>query len=171
MDFIQKADAFAAEAHAGQRRKFGDEPYIEHPRRVERMIRDFTKDPAVRAAALLHDVIEDCGVRQNALSYQFTPRVADYVDWLSDKVQPDWNRATRKAWQAGRLHCAPYWVQSIKVCDLIDNTRDIVKHDPGFAKVYLDEKEVLLASLTNCVKSLHLHARLQLQASRVTLGI
>lgn len=37
--------------------------------------------------------------------------------------------------------------QSIKYCDLIDNTKSIVQHDPGFAKVYLKEKFDLLQAM------------------------
>ncbi len=159
MDFIQKADAFAAKAHTGQKRKFGGENYIEHPRRVAAMIAKYTKDPVVIAAALLHDTVEDCEVSLADLKSEFgSPNpigdghnVYQLVDWLSESADPEWNRATRKAWEAGRLSCAPYWAQSVKLCDLIDNTRDIVEHDPGFAKVYLAEKRVLLSSLQDCV--------------------
>ena len=150
MDFIQKADLFAKRAHVGQKRKFGNEPYIEHPRRVAAMIGLYTKDPHVRAAALLHDTVEDCDVSLADLEKVFGEMVSTTVDWLSESADRTWNRATRKAWEAGRLSKAPYWAQSIKLCDLIDNTRDIVKHDPGFAKVYIAEKRVLLGSLHDC---------------------
>jgi hypothetical protein len=43
---------------------------------------------------------------------------------------------------------APAAAQTIKVADLISNTRSIVAHDPGFAKVYLEEKRMLLEVLT-----------------------
>ena len=43
---------------------------------------------------------------------------------------------------------APAEAQTIKVADLISNTRSIVAHDPGFAKLYLEEKRMLLEVLT-----------------------
>jgi (p)ppGpp synthase/HD superfamily hydrolase len=43
MNLILKAAAFARQAHDGQRRKYNDRPYIQHPARV-----------AGRVAASLH---------------------------------------------------------------------------------------------------------------------
>ena len=37
--------------------------------------------------------------------------------------------------------------KTIKLADLIDNTKSIVEHDPRFAKVYLEEKRLLLEVL------------------------
>ncbi len=57
-----EAEAFARAAHAGQVDKAG-EPYITHPLRVRaRLI-----EPSSRMAALLHDVVEDCGVTPHEL--------------------------------------------------------------------------------------------------------
>jgi hypothetical protein len=47
-----------------------------------------------------------------------------------------------------RLGAAPYWVQTIKCADIISNTSSIVMHDPAFARVYLEEKRLLLERLT-----------------------
>ena len=58
------------------------------------------------------------------------------------------NRAARKAASRARLAAAPSWVQTIKCADLISNTSSIVRHDPEFAKVYLEEKRLLLDVLT-----------------------
>jgi hypothetical protein len=37
---------------------------------------------------------------------------------------------------------------TIKYADLLDNAKDIVEHDPGFAAVFLPEKAELLAVMT-----------------------
>ena len=42
---------------------------------------------------------------------------------------------------------APERAQTIKVADIIDNTKSIVRRDPGFAEVYLKEKAALLEVL------------------------
>jgi hypothetical protein len=39
-------------------------------------------------------------------------------------------------------------VQTIKCADIISNTSSIVMHDPAFARVYLEEKRLLLERLT-----------------------
>jgi (p)ppGpp synthase/HD superfamily hydrolase len=101
----------------------------------------------VVAAALLHDTIEDCEVTYVDLLDNFGRNIADRVQALSDQALPDWNRATRKAWEAGRLSTCDEWTQTIKCADLHHNTMDIVPYDSGFAKVYLAEKRVVLAGL------------------------
>ena len=55
---IQRAYAFAEEAHRGETRKNGD-PYILHPLRVAQTIHDWHLDESSIAAALLHDVVEN----------------------------------------------------------------------------------------------------------------
>ena len=60
---IQKAAEFAAHVHAGALRKGSKLPYIVHPREVAMIVAMMTEDPEVIAAAYLHDVIEDAGVR------------------------------------------------------------------------------------------------------------
>ena len=47
----------------------------------------------------------------------------------------------RKANEAIRLGTISDIAQNVKFADLIDNTISIVRHDKGFAKVYLKEKE------------------------------
>ncbi|HRO70751.1 MAG TPA: HD domain-containing protein, partial [Chitinophagaceae bacterium] len=56
---LQQITDFATRAHGSQRRKFADEPYINHPVRVMKICRQHTDDICVLAAALLHDVLED----------------------------------------------------------------------------------------------------------------
>ena len=58
------------------------------------------------------------------------------------------NRATRKRLSRERLGSAPGWVQTIKCADLISNTASIVQFDPPFARVYLEEKHLLLKVMT-----------------------
>ncbi len=57
-------------------------------------------------------------------------------------------------------------MQTIKVADLIDNTKSIVPHDKDFAKVYLAEKDVLLQSLTDADVELWATAYKQLLAAQ-----
>ena len=51
--------------------------------------------------------------------------------------------------------------QTIKVADLIDNTKTIVEYDPKFAPVYLAEKALLLDVLTKADQALLEKAREQ----------
>ena len=61
VSLVQEAHAFADECHTGQLRLSGD-PVIVHPLHVALTIADLQLDATAVAAALLHDVQEDCGI-------------------------------------------------------------------------------------------------------------
>ena len=54
-ELVRRAYAYAAEAHAGQKRVSG-EPYITHPAAVAMLIAELGMEAATVAATLLHDV-------------------------------------------------------------------------------------------------------------------
>jgi len=58
---IEDAYHFAAEAHQGQLRKSG-EPYLEHPLQTALILAELQLDASSLAAALLHDIPENCGL-------------------------------------------------------------------------------------------------------------
>ncbi len=151
MDIVEKARVFATAAHAAikQMRKYTNEPYINHPAAVVELVKSVPQSDQMLAAAWLHDVIEDTGVDINLIISEFNPVVAEYVYWLTDpSKKEDGNRAVRKAIDREHLAQAPADAQTIKLADLIDNTKTIVARDPKFAKVYLREKIALLHVLT-----------------------
>ena len=146
-NIVERARVFATAAHAavGQTRKYTGEPYVVHPIEVSELVASVGGTEAMVAAALLHDVLEDTEVTVDVLEELFGSEVADLVLWLTDISKPeDGNRSTRKA--LDRQHSAA--AQTIKVADLISNTRTIVEFDPGFARTYLEEKRLLLEVLT-----------------------
>lgn len=164
MNTVERAKVFATAAHAavGQTRKYTGEPYVVHPIEVASLVESVGGTEAMVAAALLHDVLEDTGVTVDVLEEQFGSEVADLVLWLTDVSKPgDGNRSTRKALDRQHSAAAPAAAQTIKVADLISNTRSIVAHDPGFAKVYLEEKRLLLEVLTRADPTLLTMAREQ----------
>lgn len=76
---VARAAQFAALAHAGQTRASG-EPYFTHPVSVAGILLEFAAaDRALLCAALLHDVIEDCGVSEQSLAEDFGAEVAEIV--------------------------------------------------------------------------------------------
>lgn len=145
---VAKALAFATKAHAGQIRKYVGEPYVEHPKRVALTMKKHGFDHHVQAAALLHDTIEDCGVKSHEIHRNFGKRVGHMVDDLSDLPKEAGNRKFRKGQDDMRLHNASHEVQSIKCADTIDNSPSIKQHDPNFYKVYSHEKHNLLGGFT-----------------------
>ncbi len=76
---VEDAYNFALKAHEGQRRKSG-EPYLEHPLQIALTLAELQLDATALAAALLHDVPEDCGVPISQIETKFGPEVAKLVD-------------------------------------------------------------------------------------------
>jgi len=148
---VTHARIFATAAHAavGQRRKYTNEHYIVHPAEVAGIVQSVEHTSEMLAAAWLHDVLEDTAVTYDVLYSEFGPNVANLVYWLTDvSKSADGNRARRKALDREHLSRAPAAAQTVKVADLISNTSTIVKYDPKFARVYLEEKTALLEVLT-----------------------
>lgn len=148
-DFI-KAYNFAEEKHKSQYRKYTGKPYISHLGEVTYLVMQYSQNIRDWIIAILHDCMEDQGVTHTELKEMFGQEIADGVQWLSDMEEG--NRATRKALSRERLSKAPANIQTIKVCDLLDNTSSIVEHDPKFAVTYLQEKRLLLEVLTKADK-------------------
>lgn len=76
---VERALEFAIQAHGEQKRRSGD-PYITHPIAVARLVASLHMDPPTLAAALLHDVIEDCDVKPETLHAKFGADVATLVE-------------------------------------------------------------------------------------------
>ena len=145
-----RAQSYATRAHAAveQVRKYTGEPYINHPAAVVELVRTVPHTPEMIAAAWLHDVVEDTGVELDDIAFHFGPQVAALVEMLTDVSRPlDGNRAARKAIDCAHTAQASPEAKTIKLADLIDNSKSIMAHDPGFAKTYLKEKALLLEVL------------------------
>lgn len=162
MDVVHKAQVYAMAAHAavGQKRKYTGEPYIVHPAEVASIVASVEgSTPDMVAAAWLHDVVEDTGCTYTDIHMAFGIDIATLVGWLTDVSKPtDGNRAKRKAMDREHTAQAPAEAQTIKLADLISNSRSIMQHDPEFAKTYLEEKRLLLEVMTKGDRGLHAEA-------------
>ena len=122
-----KAVAFAAYAHDGQNRKGTALPYIVHPMEAAAIAATMTNDPEVLAAAVLHDVIEDCGITEREIRVRFGRRVAQLVCAESEEKTEDaaasWQK--RKLQTVRRLVVAPKDVMILALSDKLSNLRAI----------------------------------------------
>ncbi|MCF7983561.1 MAG: HD domain-containing protein [Thiohalocapsa sp.] len=146
-DLIPRARQFATEAHQriDQRRKYTNQPYQEHLKAVAELVADVSDDTEMIAAAWLHDTVEDTPATFGDLEREFGRRVRDLVAHLTDVSKPaDGNRAIRKAIDRNHAAQAPADAKTVKLADLIDNCRDICRHDAKFGRVYLAEAAALL---------------------------
>lgn len=126
---VAKAAAFAAYAHDGQCRKGSALPYILHPMETANIVSGMTNDPEVLAAALLHDVAEDCGVTEEELRVRFGKRVAALVIAMTEQKEPDaqasWQR--RKLRSVNRLRAASKEQMMLLLADKLSNMRSIAR--------------------------------------------
>ncbi len=146
-DLVKRAKTFATSAHQriGHRRKYSQQPYEVHLKSVASLVKEVGGSEEMIAAAWLHDTVEDTPATHHDIEEAFGAKVARLVYELTDVSKPsDGNRATRKALDRDHLSRASAAAQTIKLADLIDNTRDICKHDENFARVYLVEMAALL---------------------------
>lgn len=79
---VEDALKFAIDSHNGQQRDSG-EPFIEHPIATALRLADMRLDTTTIQAALLHDVMEDCGVSFKEIETQFGVDVAKLVDGVT----------------------------------------------------------------------------------------
>ncbi len=126
---INKATAFATNAHEGQLRKGTDRPYILHPIEVSEIVTTLTDDEAIIVAALLHDTVEDCeNVTVELLREEFGSKVAEIVAQESEDKSKSW--AERKGHTIDSLKTAPKEVQMVALADKLSNMRDIDRDYP-----------------------------------------
>jgi RelA/SpoT family (p)ppGpp synthetase len=81
-DLIRRAYAMAERAHAGQIRKSG-EPFIIHPLNVAHILAETNFEPAVIAAGLLHDVLEDSDIGREEIRAEFGDEVLVLVEGVT----------------------------------------------------------------------------------------
>ena len=91
---IQTAYAYASHCHDGQTRRSG-EPYMEHPFNTALVLADLRLDGDTLCAALLHDVMEDCGITYEDLERDFGSEVARLVDSVTKLTRMDYEKLGR----------------------------------------------------------------------------
>jgi len=126
---FDQAFRFAAEKHATQTRKRTPVPYLSHLMSVAALVLEAGGDEDQAIAALLHDVVEDCGgepvlaeVRQ-----RFGDRVAGIVQGCSDAYtipKPPWKQ--RKLDYLESLRRAGDDVRLVSAADKLHNVRTIL---------------------------------------------
>ncbi|HET8855293.1 MAG TPA: HD domain-containing protein [Salinimicrobium sp.] len=169
----EEALEFARRAHKDQKRKYSQEPYIEHPKRVAEMVRTVKHSTEMICAAYLHDVVEDTPVSLNEIEQRFGTRVAQLVNDLSDKFTkkdfPDLNRRKRKEKEVERQSMIDPDAKTIKLADVIDNTPDILRNDRNFARKYIPEMDALVNVLKDGDPELFRRALKEVQKAKEVL--
>ena len=128
---LLQAISFAAQKHAGQKRKGADaQPYVNHVLEVVNLLANFGKieDYDVLIAAVLHDTIEDTETTEEEITKLFGATVIGYVSELTDdKSLP---KARRKELQIEHAPHLSNGAKYIKLGDKISNISDVSKNPP-----------------------------------------
>ena len=124
-----RAFEFAAQKHAGQVRKASTIPYIAHLMGVASLVLEAGGDEDLAIAALLHDVVEDCGGAPMLKQVRrlFGQRVAEVVDGCTDAYEipkPPWRE--RKEGYLRRLKKENADARLVSAADKLNNIRSIL---------------------------------------------
>jgi GTP pyrophosphokinase len=126
---FERALLFATRKHAGQHRKGTTVPYVAHLLSVAGLVLEAGGDEDLAIAALLHDVVEDCGGAPmlKEIRRRFGERVAHVVDGCTDTdldPKPPWRQ--RKEHYIGHLRTADADTRLVSAADKLHNVRSIV---------------------------------------------
>ncbi len=173
---------FVAQAHEGQKRKYTGEPYISHPIEVAELVKLApSHTPIMVYSGLLHDVIEDTAItiiilREFLQSIGLRGRnvnlIVNMVSGLTDVSTPEHgNRAFRKAIDLNHLSIQIPQTKTVKLADIISNTKTIVQYDSKFAKTYIPEKIALLKVLKEGDSELYRMACYEVEKAKIRIGV
>ena len=126
---FNRALLFASKMHAHQTKKATGIPYIAHLLGVTSLVLEAGGDEDLAIAALLHDVVEDCGGAPllKEIRQRFGARVAHIVDGCTDSYtmpKPPWRE--RKEQYLQKLHSEDDDTRLVAAADKLYNARSIL---------------------------------------------
>ncbi|MBZ5704085.1 MAG: HD domain-containing protein [Acidobacteriia bacterium] len=126
---FEQALRLACHKHAGQTRKGTPIPYVAHLLGVAGLVLEAGGDEDLAIAALLHDVVEDCGgvPMLNEVRRHFGKRVAHVVEGCTDSdtyPKPPWRG--RKEKYLRHLRTADADIRLVSAADKVHNARAIL---------------------------------------------
>ncbi|MBQ2963535.1 MAG: bifunctional (p)ppGpp synthetase/guanosine-3',5'-bis(diphosphate) 3'-pyrophosphohydrolase [Clostridia bacterium] len=133
---LNRAIAYAVEAHDGQFRKGTQIPYILHPLEAAAVAATMTDDDSVLAAAVLHDVVEDTETTIEKVKELFGEKVAEYVGAESENKRE--NLSAESTWKIRKketlihLKSASKEIKMITLGDKLSNIRAINRDYKAF---------------------------------------
>lgn len=126
---LQRAFRYAAKMHDGQTRKQTAVPYLSHLMAVTSLVLEAGGDEEMAIAALLHDVVEDCGgmPRLREIHRMFGARVTTMVEGCTDSfVNPKLEWIVRKRDYLKKLKHHDHETRLVSACDKLHNVRTIL---------------------------------------------
>jgi len=128
---LVEAASFAAQRHTGHHRKGQTkEPYINHPLEVANLLANVggVEDIDVLIAGILHDTVEDVGVKKEDIVERFGSRVAGIVSEVTDDKSR--SKEERKRLQVEHAPHLSHEAKLVKLGDKISNIADVTNKPP-----------------------------------------
>lgn len=157
MSKIIAAIRYATQAHAGQKRKGKEDPYIMHPLSVGILLAHAGADEKVVIAGILHDTIEDTAVTREDLEKEFGEDIAAMVDDVTeqDKSLP-W--AERKKAALDHIPHMTTGSLMVKAADVMHNMTELIEdykiHGDDMFRHFNASKEEQIERYQKLVKAL-----------------
>ena len=153
---VEEAYRFAEEAHRGQVRLSG-EPYLEHPLHTALILAELQLDASSLAAALLHDIPEDCGIPVSDIEAKFGSEIGKLVNGVTKLSKVPWPVAKAAATdvQAENLRkmlvamAEDLRVVYIKLADRLHNMRTLDALSPERQRRISEETVEIYAPLAS----------------------
>lgn len=148
---VEEAIIFATEKHMGQTRSGDGRPYILHPMAVLHILSEVKKSKnmfLLFIASILHDVVEDCGVKIEEIAQKFGLHVAALVEELTtDGVEC--GILGKKEYLRRKMLGMSSYALVIKLCDRYHNVSDIASMSEDTRINKLEETYYILEGLTD----------------------
>ncbi|MUG94941.1 RelA/SpoT family protein [Scytonema sp. UIC 10036] len=149
---IARAFIFAYQLYQGQYRRSG-EPYIGHPVAVAGILRDLGGSPAMIAAGLLHDVVEDTNVTIEEIEQRFGIEVRQLVEGVTKLSKINFKSKTEsQAENIRRMFLSmaqDIRIIVVKLADRLHNMRTLEHLPEDKRKIIALETREIFAPLAN----------------------
>lgn len=144
---IERAYAFAKDAHSGQVRKSSGKPYVVHPTAVFKLLKKVgVKDRNVLVSALLHDTIEDSPATYNIIVKKFNKDVGRIVKELSSSMSGI-SKLGKPKYLASKMTKMNSDALLIKLADRWHNIQDMGDMPSKKAKQYISQTMYIVGEL------------------------
>ena len=147
---IKEAYDFAYKVHKNQKRR-DNTPYINHPIRVAENIRNYINSSSreeLIISAYLHDTLEDGDITYSDIASKFGYIIANIVLELTNDVNMI-NELGKTKYLQLKMNSMSDDALSVKLCDRLDNVRDLINADSKFQIKYLNETKSIINHILN----------------------
>lgn len=155
---FNEAIVFASKKHRGQVRKGDGRPYILHPMDVLHVLYEVKASKHIfllGIAAILHDVVEDCGVKLSKIAKKFGFQVAALVEELTLEKE-NYELIGKTKYLCNEILGMTSYALCIKLCDRLCNVRDMKDMPKEFIAKYVPEtREIIKAARSRKVTGTH----------------